>query len=370
MPKSTFVDIPQEEQRQMLAALRRARYGYLLALHILLLCTTGRKPTTIAAVLFCSRSSVYRTVQAYRAGTLSLEHDEQGRLVPPMRTTVLVPTLRRSLLALLQAPPRAYGWCRTRWSCATLALTLQTKRGLTVSAETMRRGLHEVGWVWKRAKLVAKDNDPHRVERLARIRFVYEQLRPCETLVFADELDIHLLPKVGYAWMPQGSQLAVMTPGQNQKHYLAGALELTTGTLPHCVGPRKTNALFRDLLTQLEARYPADRYTRLYVVVDNYKIHKAKAVEQWLAAHPRVTLLFLPTYCPRANPIERAFGDVHDCCTRNHQRKRLPDLVADVQDHLQLNGPWQYKLSDLYYEPAVSAAVEKIATEDRAMVAA
>ena len=125
------------------------------------------------------------------------------------------------------------------------------------------------------------------------------------------------------------------------------------------MGPRKTNALFRDLLTRLEARYPAERYTRLYVVVDNYKIHKAKAVEQWLAAHPRLTLLFLPTYCPRANPIERAFGDVHDCCTRNHQRKRLPDLVADVEDHLHLNGPWQYKLSDLYYEPAVTAAVEK-----------
>jgi hypothetical protein len=36
MPKSTYVDIAKEEQAQMLAALRRARYGYLLALHILL----------------------------------------------------------------------------------------------------------------------------------------------------------------------------------------------------------------------------------------------------------------------------------------------------------------------------------------------
>jgi transposase len=159
MPKSTFVDIPQEEQSQMLAVLRRVRYGYLLALHILLLCAAGRKATAIAAVLFCSRSSVYRTVRAYRAGTLGLEHDDQGRLVPPVRTTVLVPPLRRSLVALRKASPRAYGWCRTRWSCATLALTLQAKRGITVSAETMRRWVHEVGWVWKRAKLVAKDDD-------------------------------------------------------------------------------------------------------------------------------------------------------------------------------------------------------------------
>jgi transposase len=370
MPKSTFVEIPPEEQAQMLAALRRARYGYLLALHILLLCAARRTPTAIATALFCSRSSVYRTVRAYREGTLGWEHDAQGRLVPPVRTTVLLPTLRRSLLALLKAPPRAYGWCRTRWSCTTLALTLRTKRGVVVSAETMRRWLHEAGWVWKRARLVAKDDDPHRVERLARIRFHFERLKRYEAMVFADELDIHLLPKVGCAWMPKGTQLEVMTPGQNQKYYLAGALELTTGTLHHCLGPRKTHALFRDLLTHLEGRYPAERYTRLYVVVDNYKVHKAKAVEQWLATHPRVTLLFLPTYCPRANPIERAFGDVHDCCTRNHRRQRLPDLVADVEDHVHLNGPWPYQLSELYYEPAVTAAVEKIAAEEQAKVAA
>ena len=165
-----------------------------------------------------------------------------------MRTTVLLPTLRRSLVALLKAAPRTYGWCRTRWSCATLALTLQAKRGITVSAETMRRWLHEIGWVWKRAKLVAKDDDPHRVDRLARIRWVFEQLKRCEAMVFADELDIHLLPKVGCAWMPKGTQVEVMTPGQNQKHYLAGALDLATGTLHHCLGARKTNALFRDLL--------------------------------------------------------------------------------------------------------------------------
>jgi putative transposase len=370
MPKSTFVPIPPEEHMQMLVALRRARYGYLLALHILLLCAAGCKPTTIAAVLFCSRSSVYRTVRAYRAGTLHLEHDDQGRLVPPVRTTVLVPMLRRSLMALLKAPPRAYGWCRTRWSCATLALTLQTKRDITVSAETMRRWVHEVGWVWKRTKLVAKDDDPYRVERLARIRFVYEQLRLCEALVFADELDIHLLPKVGYAWMLKGSQLEVMTPGTNEKHYLAGALDLATGTLHHCVGPRKTHGLFRDLLQPLEAAYPAAQYQRISVVVDNYKIHKAKAVDEWLANHPRVTLLLLPTYCPRANPIERAFGDVHDLCTRNHTRKCLPDLVADVEGHLNLNGPWKYKLSDLYYEPAVTAAVETIAAGQHAKGAA
>jgi hypothetical protein len=105
-------------------------------------------------------------------------------------------------------------------------------------------------------------------------------------------------------------------------------------------------------------------------VVDHDNIHQAKAVDHWLASHPRLTWRWLPTYGPRANPIERAFGDVPDCCTRNHQRKRLPDLVADVEDHLHLNGPWQYKLSDLYDDSAVTAVVEKLTAEERAKTAA
>jgi DDE superfamily endonuclease len=299
-----------------------------------------------------------------------LECDAQGRLVPPVRTAVLLPTLRRSLLALLKVPPRAYGWCRTRWSCATLALTRQTTRGMAVSAETMRRWLHDIGWVWKRAKLVAKDDAPQRVDRLAHIRFVYEPWQRGEAMVFADELEIHLVPKVGCAWMPRGTQLAVMPPGQHQQHDLAGALDLATGTLHHGLGARQTNALFRDVLGLLDEHYPAEPYRRLYVIVDNFKIQKARAVEPWLAAHPRVTLRLLPTSCPRANPIEGAFGDGHDCGTRNHRRKRLPDLVAEVADQVHLNGPWKYKVSDLYYEPAVTAAVEKRIAQEHAMAAA
>ena len=334
MPGSTILEIPQPEQEWMLAELRRARYSYLLTLHILLLCAAGRTPTEIATFLFCSRSSGYRIVNAYKAHPFDTLLD-----TPSPKAVWRSPSLCRSLMALLKKVPSAYGWCRTRWSCATLAAQLQLQRGIVVSASTLRRWLHRLGWVWKRAQLIARDDDPERSEKLARIRHTLETLGKREVVLFADELDIHLLPKVGYQWMPQGETVKLVTPGQNQKHYLAGALELKTGRMVHCLGVRKTNALFRALLDALERRYPKARFDKVYVVVDNYGIHKAKAVARWLAGHPRFSLLFLPTYCPKANPIERAFGDVHDKCTRNHQRKRLAELVGDVKQHLSTNGP-------------------------------
>jgi transposase len=359
VPRTTIVEIPPAEQARMLAELRRARYGYLLTLQVLLLCAAGRTPTEIAAVLFCSRSTVYRVVTAYRAGRSGEGGEEEPDTSPPP-PRILSPALTRSVLAILHAVPRACGWCRTRWSCATIALELQARRGLEVSAETVRRWLHELDWVWKRAKLVAKDDDPQRVEKLARIRLAVEQLRVRAALFFADELDIALLPKVGYQWMPKGEQVEVLTPGTNEKRYLAGALDVATGRTQHCVWYSKTTGLFLDLLNSLDRTYPAPAFTHLAVVVDNAKIHKALEVEKWLVKHPRFELLFLPTYCPKANPIERAFGDVHDKCTRNHTRKQIWRLVDDVEQHLQVNGPWRYALSELYYTPEVTAAVQEL----------
>jgi transposase len=364
VPKAKIVEIPLEAQARMVDELRRARDGYCLPLHIVLLRATGYSPSEIAAVLFCSRSSVYRAVQAYHAGQWGgfTASEAAAAERPAGCRTVLSPSLKRAVLGILHRAPRLYGWCRTRWSCATVAIELCKRRRIAVSGETIRRWFHVLGWAWKRAKVIAKDDDPQRIEKLARIRLAFEQLRAGAALFFADELDINLLPKMGYQWMPKGEQVEVMTPGTNEKRYLAGALDLTTGTITHCVWYRKQTGLFLDLLETLDRAYPAPLFSHLTVVADNAKIHLAEKVQKWLAAHPRFALLYLPTYCPRANPIERAFGAVHDKCTRNHTRKQMWQLVQDVKRHLLWNGPWTYTLSHLYYTPEVTAAVETLRT--------
>jgi len=195
--------------------------------------------------------------------------------------------------------------------------------------------------VWNRAKLVAKDDDPHRLERLARLRLQSENVPPHALRVCADARAIHLRPKVGAAWMPQGTQEEVMPPGKNEPHSLAGARHLATGKRLYGLGPRKHHGWFRALLTLLATPYPAPGVTRREVVAENSGMHKAKAVEQWFATHPRLTRRWLPPYGPRAHPMERALGAVHDKCTRNPTRKRVRDVVQDVERPVQANGPWQ-----------------------------
>ena len=51
-------------------------------------------------------------------------------------------------------------------------------------------------------------------------------------MVYEDEVDIDLNPKIDTDWMRKGQQKRTATPGQNQKHYLAGALHSGTGRIP------------------------------------------------------------------------------------------------------------------------------------------
>ena len=56
---------------------------------------------------------------------------------------------------------------------------------------------------------------------------------------------------------------------------------------------------------------------------------------------------------------------MHDKCTRNHKRTRIEDLVSDVVWHLKRNGPWRYKLSEIYYQPEVDAAVAELTAAEK-----
>ena len=162
-----LIEMAPTEQARLLRELRRARRGHWLAVHIVLLLALQRSPNEIAAFLLCARSTVYRVAREWQTGRGGWAERRDSRWPP-----CLSPSLRRSLLALLKKTPRAYGWCRTRWSCATLALQLQVQWSIGISAETVRRCLHALDWVWKRAKLVAKDSDPERAWKLARITTV------------------------------------------------------------------------------------------------------------------------------------------------------------------------------------------------------
>ncbi len=170
----------------------------------------------------------------------------------------------------------------------------------------------------------------HHLHDLAQLRRVAQRPPPGSIVLYEDEVDIHLNPKLGPDWMLPGQQKVVITPGRNAKRYLAGALNPETGRVLWVSGERKTSALFLDLLAHLLDAYPAT--AAIYLILDNYGIHSSKAVQAALGSWARrIHLHFLPPYCPSANRIERLWLDLHAAVTRNHRCATIGALLTAVE---------------------------------------
>ena len=145
---------------------------------------------------------------------------------------------------------------------------------------------------------------------------------------YEDEVDIHLNPKLGADWMLRGQQKKVATPGQNRKHYLAGALHAGTGNVTYVASDSKDTDLFLSLLQTLKRTYRRARSITL--ILDNYIIHKSKKAQRWLAKNPKFIVLYQPVYSPWVNQIERLWHALHETITRNHQCRTLGELLRRV----------------------------------------
>jgi transposase len=68
---------------------------------------------------------------------------------------------------------------------------------------------------------------------------------------------------------------------------------------------RWLQAAFVRLLRELAARYPASRFPRVVIIIDNAPWHKGALITEVLMAYPHLEFYRLPSYCPDLNPIER-----------------------------------------------------------------
>jgi putative transposase len=105
---------------------------------------------------------------------------------------------------LVSFTPQDFGFFRSRCSCELLALLLRECEGIRLSPETVRRGMHRMEFVWRRPRPVVGPRDPEHAPKLRQIQRLIAQLPSDETVVFQDEVDVHLNPKIGPCWMVRG----------------------------------------------------------------------------------------------------------------------------------------------------------------------
>jgi transposase len=214
----------------------------------------------------------------------------------------------RILAETMKPPPKPL----THWTSRRLA------KKLGYSHSTIAR-------VWKRAGIrphrvdsYTASPDPDFEEKAADIIGLYLD-PPAHAAVFCvDE-------KTAIQALDRTLPVLPLSPGRAERHgfeyvrhgtlSLYAALEVHTGHVEGMTAERHTSEAFVSFLDQVIGLHPKKR--AIHIICDNLSAHKTKAVQAWLADHPKVEIHYTPTYSSWLNQVELWFAKIQrDLITR------------------------------------------------------
>jgi transposase len=303
------------------------RVRYLIIMNV----WSGRSAREIERVLKVHNTTVYRVVKRFREhGEASLWDGREDNGAEKLSEHFL-----QMLDQLVRSNPQEHGWHRPTWTREILVATMLRRTGVRIHVATMSRVLALIRA--RRANPRPRVKCPWfpaaKTRRINALQRLIAALPPGEVAVYEDEVDVHLNPKIGLDWMGLGQQKEAVTPGQNEKRYVAGAMDVRTGQIHWVEADQKNSWLFWDLLYKLTRVYAKAKV--IHVILDNYGIHSSKIIGVALANFARrIRLHFLPPYCPDHNAIERVWQDLHANVTRNHRCASMTELMREVRYYL------------------------------------
>jgi transposase len=237
------------------------------------------------------------------------------------------------------------------WTQALMVDYLAAYHAVPVTQAAVSQMFKRVGIKWKRAKLRVQSPDPLYVVKRQRVESLKEKAangsltsseatRPppglprSACLVYLDSTDLHWCPEVGHAYSAQGIQTKVDSPGfEDPWLALFGSLVYPSGEGVYSIHEHKRHL---ELINHLQLLMNSMPDLFFFIVLDNASAHTTKKLEAFCDEHQdRFELVYLPTYSPHLNLIERLWRVMRHQVTRNQFFDSLDSLAIAVTSWLE-----------------------------------
>jgi transposase len=168
-------------------------------------------------------------------------------------------------------------------------------------------------------------------------------------LLSQDEARFQMVPTLAAALGVKGHRPQVGTRDCKDVLYVFAVLNLISGALHANTHEslraanrksgesknRRMQRAFADHLRHVAAVYPAGRFKRVVLTIDNAPWHRGALVDEALKENPQLELYRLPSYSPRLNLIERFWRKLRRRATHNRLFDTITDLKASVRNSLR-----------------------------------
>jgi transposase len=316
----------------------------------------GSTHEEIAANLDVSVAASRLWWRIYRdGGEDGLALGQRGR--PPGTCRTLTPAQEKAVQkAIADKTPDQLKMDFALWTRPVIAQYILERYGIKLPVRTLGNYLKRWGFTPQRPKKVAYEQQPGAVR--AWIDHSYPEIaRRAKAenaeILWGDETGVSNQDHAGRGFAPKGK-----TP------VARGVAKRVTTSMISAIGNRGDarfmiykgglkSATFIKFLTRLIKR--ARR--KIFLIVDNLRVHKAKAVLAWVAERAeRIELFHLPSYSPELNPDEYLNNTVKSkmrnlkvASTQDELRAQLTKVMKSTQQKREL-------IRNLFKHPKVAYA--------------
>lgn len=295
----------------------------------------GRTYDEIAAQTGLSRTGVFDICKRHQAAGAKALHDAPGgrRVGEKRRLDAAQEAAVRKLIT--DKTPDQLKMPYALWTRAAVAQLIEQRFGVRLPVRTMGLYLARWGFTPQKPMKKAYEQSPAAVKKWLDEDYPVIAARAKASgaeIHWGDESGLRSDDVRGRSYAMAGKTPVVRV--NNKRHGLSVISSVTNkGQMRWKIFDGALNAA---ILIDFLRRLTKDAQKKVFLILDNLRVHHAKPVKAWLAEHvDAIEVFYLPSYSPELNPDEMANADLKQAITKLAPARTKLQLVKATARHLR-----------------------------------
>jgi transposase len=236
---------------------------------------------------------------------------------------------------IVRGCPDRFGLSFARWTRQAVRALIARETGVWLTLPVVGRDLRAWGFTAQRPMRQATERQDEVIR--AWLESTYPAIaqraktQGCE-IQWADETGLSNQANYGRGFAPKGRTPVIRRPARRFSQSMISSLT-NRGKLRFMV---YEGALNTTIFLNFLRRLIREAARKLFVILDNLPVHRARRVTAWVQDHAdRIELFYLPPYAPEHNPDEFLNNDLKQAMARRRAPRDKASLKSDLTSYMR-----------------------------------
>jgi transposase len=317
---------------------------------------SGRKYQEIGDIIGIYPTTICKWFKRYEAeGLKGVKIQKRGRRVGSCRT--LKAEQEKQLQAIIRdKTPDQLKLAFALWTRLAVQQGIRQLWGVRMPIRTVGEYLKRWGFTPQKPLRRAYEQNPKAVEKWLREEYpaiAKRAKKEAAEIHWGDETGMSNGASPGRSYAPQGQTPVIRICARRENLGLISTVT-NQGQMRFMVYREAMNA---GLMIKFLGRLVKDAGRKVFLILDNLKVHHSRPVKEWLAGHQeQIEVFYLPAYCPELNPDEYLNNDLKTGVYQGDLARTRVQLQKKTISHLRTLQKQPLKVKKFFEHPKVAYA--------------